>query len=159
MKKLIKNPIFMFILGVTLTIGITSVLAYSLFAQDVGYTPKDEEWDVSDVKNALDDLHDKLLINYDSFKMFSGNKATVEIGKKYLISVAVMSGTDQRFSPSISSGADVLASTDMVISKSWSNMITYSKAFIVKSTDTTINISGHPDYLYQSISIYEIGSF
>lgn len=66
MKKLMKNPIFMFILGVTLTIGITSVLAYAFSADNIGFTPLDPFWktlegnDVNDVKTAIDDLHEKI---------------------------------------------------------------------------------------------------
>ena len=159
MKKILNIKIFYFILGVIVSCGITSALAYSFFADDVGYSSSDTTWSASTVQEAIDDLHDKLLINYSSFKMVSSNKVTVEVGKKYLISVAVMSGTDQRFAPSISGGANVLATTDQIISKSWSGMITYSRAFIVESTDTTITLSGHPDYLYQSVAIYEIGAF
>ena len=58
MKKLLKNPILTYILGFVSAIGITSVFAYSLFAQDVGFIPRVESWDVEDAGEALDDLHD-----------------------------------------------------------------------------------------------------
>ena len=60
MKKLMKNPIFMFILGFVIAVGVTSVLAYDLFAPNVGYTPKDDTWNVDNTKSALDDLYDVL---------------------------------------------------------------------------------------------------
>ena len=72
MKKLIKNPILTFILGVTLSIGITSVLAYAFSATDVGFNPTDNAWkqndgsDITNVNEALDDLH--LKINSLAFK-------------------------------------------------------------------------------------------
>ena len=38
------------------SIGIA--FAYSIFAQDVGYTPKDSSWEVENTKEALDNLYD-----------------------------------------------------------------------------------------------------
>ena len=59
MKKVFKNPIFTYILGFVTALSITSVLAYSTIADDVGYTPTDDTWDVEDVSAALDDLYEK----------------------------------------------------------------------------------------------------
>ncbi|MBR1416349.1 MAG: hypothetical protein IJ572_00835 [Bacilli bacterium] len=90
MQKLIKNPIFMFMLGVVISIGITSVFAYSLLAPNVGYTPKDEEWDVSDVKEALDDLQERAIIEvprYIKSILISHNKKYT-LGLKDIISDA-----------------------------------------------------------------------
>ena len=58
MQKLIKSRLMYFIFGVTIAIGITSVFAYSIFAPDVGFTPRDDTWDVENTKDALDDLHE-----------------------------------------------------------------------------------------------------
>ena len=58
MQKLIKSRIMYFILGVVLSVGITSVFAYSIFAPDVGFTPRDDTWNVDNSKDALDDLHE-----------------------------------------------------------------------------------------------------
>ena len=58
MKKINKSHIFSFILGVIISGGITGVLAYKLAANQVGYTPSDSTWQVSDVDNALDSLFD-----------------------------------------------------------------------------------------------------
>ncbi|MBR1416360.1 MAG: hypothetical protein IJ572_00890 [Bacilli bacterium] len=62
MQKLFKSKLFVFILGVTSVIGITSVFAisYSIIANDVGFTPKDNSWEVENTKEALDDLHNKI---------------------------------------------------------------------------------------------------
>ena len=63
MKKILKNPIFTFILGVILTVGITSVFAFSFLAQDVGFTPTDTSWknddetNIENVSDALDSLY------------------------------------------------------------------------------------------------------
>ncbi|MBR1416361.1 MAG: hypothetical protein IJ572_00895 [Bacilli bacterium] len=57
MKKLFKSRIFFFVLGAVM-FSTVSVFAYSLLAQDVGFTPKDEDWNVDNVKSGLDDLHE-----------------------------------------------------------------------------------------------------
>ena len=62
MKKFFKSRIFSFILGAIIFSGITSVAAYSLFAESVGYTPAHTSWkksngeDITNVKEALDEL-------------------------------------------------------------------------------------------------------
>ena len=57
MKKIIKNPIFTFILGAILFGGTTGVLAATLLASNIKYTPKDKTWKVDNVKDAIDDLY------------------------------------------------------------------------------------------------------
>ena len=65
MKKIIKNPIFTFILGSLIFGGIVGVSAYTIFANDIGYTPKDSTWKKSDgtnienVGDAIDELYSK----------------------------------------------------------------------------------------------------
>ena len=59
MKRVFKNPLVTFILGAVI-FSTGSVLAYSFFAQDIGFTPRDSNWQVENTKEALDDLHDKL---------------------------------------------------------------------------------------------------
>jgi len=65
MKKIIKNPIFTFILGALIFGGIVGVSAYAIFANDIGYTPKDTTWkksngeDITNVKDAIDELYSK----------------------------------------------------------------------------------------------------
>ena len=55
MKKHLVKLLFL-IIG--LSLGLTlSVFAYSIFAQEVGYTPIDTSWDVDNSKEALDDLY------------------------------------------------------------------------------------------------------
>lgn len=53
--KFLKNPVFMFILGVV-TCTITTVLASSLIANNISYTPQDKTWGVTNVGAALDSL-------------------------------------------------------------------------------------------------------
>lgn len=65
MKKIIINPIFTFILGALIFGGIVGVSAYTIFANDIGYTPKDSTWkksngeDITNVKEAIDELYTK----------------------------------------------------------------------------------------------------
>ena len=56
MKKVIKNPLFTFILGI-LICGTTGVLASTLMASNISYTPKDSTWKVNNVEDAIDDLY------------------------------------------------------------------------------------------------------
>ena len=63
MKKVIKNPIFTFILGILIS-GAT-VYAASYAAKDISFTPKDSAWkksngeDITNVKDAIDELYSK----------------------------------------------------------------------------------------------------
>lgn len=56
MKKIFKNPLFTFILGAIIFGTISTVFAYSTFANDVDFSPKDIHWNVGNVSDALDDL-------------------------------------------------------------------------------------------------------
>ena len=55
MKNVIKNPIFTFILG-ALICGTTGVVASTLMASNIAYTPKDSTWGVNNVEAAIDSL-------------------------------------------------------------------------------------------------------
>ena len=64
MKKILnKINIFSFILGAIIFGGIVGVSAYTIFANDVGYTPTDENWkkadgsNITNVKEAIDELY------------------------------------------------------------------------------------------------------
>ena len=56
MKKIIKNPIFTFIIGLVLAGSVVGVVAYNYNAKDIGYTPSDSSWEVNNVEEALKDL-------------------------------------------------------------------------------------------------------
>ena len=55
MRKVIKNNLFGFLLGMLLCGGI--VCAASYYANDVAYEPEDTSWEVNDVDEALNDLY------------------------------------------------------------------------------------------------------
>ena len=64
MKKVFTSRIFAFILGAVIFSSIT-VAAHTIFANDIGYTPKDTTWkksngeDITNVKDAIDELYNK----------------------------------------------------------------------------------------------------
>ena len=70
MKKIVKSRVFAFILGAILFGSIGVVSAYTLFANDIGYTPNDATWEVSNVKDAIDDLYEKGVLNISSLQTF-----------------------------------------------------------------------------------------
>lgn len=77
MKKIFKNPFFTFILGSLIFGGIGVVYAYSIFANDIGFEPNNSSWNVSNVKDALDDLY-KLKSGSQVYeKLFNNNKYTL----------------------------------------------------------------------------------
>ena len=67
MRKSLKFKIIFIVLGVIILCSGTA-FAFSILAPDVGFTPKDSEWDVDNVKTAIDDLYDK--VNSVAFKKF-----------------------------------------------------------------------------------------
>ena len=56
MKKLFKSRLFFFVLGVLITVCISTVFAYSYVASEVGFTPQDTNWNVDNVDTALNRL-------------------------------------------------------------------------------------------------------
>ena len=69
MKRIIKSRIFIFILGAIIFGSIGSVVAYNYSANQISYSPKDENWDVSTVKEALNDLRDINNSQFDISKL------------------------------------------------------------------------------------------
>lgn len=66
MKKIFrKSNIFSFLLGAVIFGGIVGVSAYSVLANNIGYTPSDSTWkksngeDITNVKDAIDELYTK----------------------------------------------------------------------------------------------------
>lgn len=57
-KKVFKNPIFMFILG-GLCFGSLTVFALSVNSNEVLFTPSNENWAVDNVEDAINDLYNK----------------------------------------------------------------------------------------------------
>ena len=57
MSKNLKNNIISFILGALIFGSIGIVSAFSLFADNVGFTPYDNTWNVDNVESAINDLY------------------------------------------------------------------------------------------------------
>ena len=85
MKKIIKNNFIPFIFGALIFSGMASVLAYSLLANNIGFTPLDSTWKkvdgtaIENVEEALNELYkrDKLYGTYNkSIKPMSSNTSS-----------------------------------------------------------------------------------
>lgn len=81
MKKIFKKSnIFAFILGAIIFGSIGVVSAYTIFANDIGYTPKDTTWkksngeDITNVQDAIDILYDKSNISSDIKVLFENGE-------------------------------------------------------------------------------------
>ena len=146
MQKLIKNPLFTFILGVVISIGITSVFAYSLLAPDIGYTPLDTTWkktdgsNIENVQEAIDDLRETAhRFGYvkGAVKAKSGTTIPVEIG-----SYIVITGVD---------GASVSNSV-VVSSPAWGGVASgvgaYSSVHKATATSVTVTMPYGRDFNY-----------
>ena len=73
MKKLIKNPILMFVLGAVIFGGVGTVLAYSYAASQIAYNPDNSAWKVNNVKDAIDSLYlSKTADNYSTDEQVVG---------------------------------------------------------------------------------------
>ena len=72
MKKIIKNPLFTFILG-ALIFSSLGVAAYSLLSSDVQFTPENNKWQVGNVEEALNSLYiSKTTDNYSQDEQVVG---------------------------------------------------------------------------------------
>lgn len=96
MKKILKSNILNFLIVIILLSGL-SVCAYSLNCSDILFNPKNTEWSVDNVNDALDYLYDKVDLNLTSYysnsvtgTLTSSRKANVNVTKgKYLIIINV----------------------------------------------------------------------
>ena len=140
MKKLIKNPIFTFILGFVIAIGITSVFAFDFSAQNVEFTPTETDWNVNNVKSALDDLRltaHRFGYVKGAIRAKSGLTIPVEIG-----SYIVITGVD---------GASV-SNSEVVSSPGWGGVASgvgaYSSVHRATSTSVTVTMPYGRDFNY-----------
>ena len=83
MKKIFKKSnIFAFILGALIFGSIGVVSAYTIFANDIGYTPKDTTWEVDNVKDAIDELYMKTTVTLnDKDEQINDLKNQINIGR------------------------------------------------------------------------------
>lgn len=94
MIKVLKSRLFAFILGAIIFSGITSVTAYSLFANQIEYRPfwkKSDGGDITNVSEAIDELYKNSLkpskLRYIIFEM-TKTKSTPAQGSIQLAEIA-----------------------------------------------------------------------
>ena len=83
MGKLLKNRIFIFILGGIVCSSVTAA-AYTISAKQIGYTPKDSSWKVTNVADAITDLYSNA--GSGSGELFVTKGGTISSDYKYKIS-------------------------------------------------------------------------
>ena len=88
MKKYSNSKIFSFILGAIIFGGIGVASAYTLFANNIGFTSRDTTWNVDNTKDAIDDLHtqidkycSKSLYDYTISSKISATKVAIHISE------------------------------------------------------------------------------
>lgn len=152
MKRIIKNPIFTFILGIILTSSIT-VVAYTTLAKDIGYTPKDNTWEVDNVKDAIDQLYtkanDKIILNtfYDAI---------------YGEHIGTLSTTEYRSSINLEKGKYIILSSYIASNGSASQNRLYDRDIFCSSNNCSIkqlsgkNIQTSKLNTYQNIYFLEV---
>lgn len=72
-----KHDIFSFLVNAVIFGCLGAVSAYTLIASDTGFTPKDTTWEVDNVKDALDDLYDKRMV--DDIKLNISDISTISM--------------------------------------------------------------------------------
>ena len=70
MKKVFKNPIFTFILGIILCC-VTIVIAESINSDEVLYDNSNSSSSATDVQGAIDDLYNKVIQSHSGYKMIN----------------------------------------------------------------------------------------
>ena len=156
-KKIFKKGnIFSFIFGALVFSTITFVYAYSLFADSVGFTPRDSSWKVDNVSSALNDLYSKIIIDPSKLKLIRRtNTINTKIGKKYIIFISVTSYTSQSYKPSIVSGCTIDATIGQ-IGNTYNDLTAYANVYLVTATSNTITIKGNlADSGWNFIGYYE----
>lgn len=89
MKKIIKNNIFGFIIGIIITSSVSVIAATLYLSNQVSYTPTDTTWNVDNVKDALDELHDATeLINQGD-----ATESDIMVGKTAIVNGKLITGT------------------------------------------------------------------
>lgn len=150
MKKVIKNPIFIFILSTIIFTGI-GVIAANYAANTIDFTPKDTTWkkqdgsDIKTVKDALDDLYSK------------SNKSPVQVstltaqGATYTMqNDGYVTGTVQSNYKS-ASGILYLDNEEVFIAP-WDSNVTYNVSIYVPKNST---IKIRTQYGTYNLTIYE----
>ena len=170
MKKIFKKSnILSFVLGAIIFSGITSVAAYTLFANDIGFNPRDNNWHVDNVKDAIDDLYDKAKPDYSGETTFTPTTSSQTIATRNKIlrsnitinaipsNYKKLSQTTTASANDISNGktaydsnGDLITGNNLGISSSTTAATSIS--FSVSSTSQSFNLGFQPNYIYCVLS-------
>ena len=143
MNKAFKNPLFTFILGAITFSGIGIAFAYSLVANDVGYTPSDTVWEIDNISDALDDLKEISELDYVYGEQSSssyGNWINVDVGfKPRMLSII------------ITTSGSYLRAAMLINGKAWTG---YQKGYALAANSQSDNIkltnTGFQWYVFDS---------
>ena len=96
MKRLLNSKLFIFILGGIIFGSITGVVAYTINAKDVTYTPKDNNWNVKNVEEAINDLYlkDKNILTNKLTDVALGGTIKLENNTHKIIYAVIFSYTE-----------------------------------------------------------------
>ena len=72
MKKVFKNPLFTFILGVVIAASFSVYATVSILSSQVDYNPRDNTWDVNNVEDAINELYQMAATNGGNNNGFVG---------------------------------------------------------------------------------------
>lgn len=141
MKKIFKSRIFSFILGAVIFSGI-SVCAYSLSSNDISFTPENNNWQVSNVEEAVNDLYDKSNLGDLEIIMSKGNVAngttiTTEVGSYIFVSSPATT---------YATNAEIIIGT--LYGGSFNNVGTYTCVFRATGTSVTITSDNNVNFSY-----------
>jgi len=75
MKKITKQNIFFFILGLIIA-GSVAVVAVNLTASTISFEPDDDDWEVETVQEALNDLYTEKETDFSKLELVSNNTAS-----------------------------------------------------------------------------------
>ena len=95
MKRLFKNSLFTFIIGIIIACTSTAYASYVIFSNNIDYQPSDETWEVNNVGSALDSLYsviDQYDVNSMEMKTTSGRAVSNNRGNALNISLNLTKG-------------------------------------------------------------------
>ena len=103
--KITKYHIFAFIIGAVIFSSINGVLAYKLFASQVGYEPDDNNWNVNQVDTAIDDLYDMSMYGDATSSEIKDTKKALVGGNEITGSLSIPTNTDLSGTQNINPGS------------------------------------------------------
>ena len=122
--KIFKNSIFTFILGLIIA-GTIGVVAVNLSANNIDFEPNDENWNVSTVQGALNDLYTKV-VSADLDFPGSDNYTTTGTYSRAYVVISRNSGSNYSTRPSFKRNGTELSPISTVPSSNNSSYYQYT---------------------------------